>query len=576
MTEFNFDSLIYVSRYLTIHDILNCSGVCKSFNLIFNHSRIWKELLARDFDVTSILNYKEEYIKLFYIYHTTSNGQYSTSSLNCPAAVVTNTLVHRWIHEQVEIQGLIATFDEPIVQVYKMSSLKDPVTEKNSLLHQFNRFGGGIWALAAIENILCLGSTDRNIHVVDLSKGQYLSVLTGHAGTIRCLSVNIVDYKWILVSGSRDKNIKMWDLSKIVEESKSNLQNSHEAEEDMQGSSSESTPDAITVSRTNVSRRRSDLASAMPNQHHFSSPSTSPQISSNDYHCLYTLEGHNDSVRSLSCTSKHIVSASYDRSARIWDYKGKCLQELVGHQDKVYAVVCDDKFVWTGSLDNSIRVWEIKTGQCLYTLDHNRSLVGIIDKSNRYVVSASADSSVTVFPRDFLAIQEKLAQSNKSRKVYGMYGLTPFKATPINNRYLPDSIYRHSVQNAMFGNSWSQSDSQATNVPFPILHQVELNLSAVTCMAHNTHFLVVGCDGHVKLFNIQTGEFIRDIITGVTNVWRVKLTDRHLVVALSRNQRSEIIVLDFYVPRGFPVGMNTIFRSQSINNMDDSSGDEHQ
>eukprot|EP00835_Amoeboradix_gromovi_P004359 NODE_335_length_10686_cov_0.203363.p2 type:complete len:545 gc:universal NODE_335_length_10686_cov_0.203363:6410-4776(-) len=542
----DFDSFIYVSRYLTIHDIFNCSLANKHFSHVFNQQPIWKELIARDFDRFGIFDYKKEYLKLFYIYHTTCNGQFRTNTLECPPHVVTNMLLHEWRDKNRLIQGLIVSFDEPVVCVHQLSTLEGNISDSSRRLHTFNRFGGGIWALAALEHILCLGSTDRNIHVVDLLTGHYLCVLTGHSGTIRCLSVNIIDLNWVLVSGSRDKSIKIWDLQRLVTENKS---------DDTSGSST--TP-----------LRRSSRINTNPN--------TSPGnglATDIDKYCLFTLNGHGDSVRSLSCTKDIIVSASYDRSARIWDYNGKLLHELIGHQDKVYAVACDGTHVWTGSLDNTIRVWSVTTGQCLYILEHHRSLVGIIDQSNRYVVSASADSSIGVYPRDFVALQLKMEHDKSTRKVYGMYSLHPFKALPINNVYLPHAMYRHTVQNAMFGNSFIH-ESVDRPTTFPILHHIEINMTAITCMAHNTHFLVVGCDGIVKLYNIQTGEFIRDLVTGITNVWRIKITSRHIIIAICRNQKSEILQLDFFVPNNFPIGLNTMFRTTSINNMDDSTDED--
>ena len=548
----DFDSWIYISRYLTIHDILNCSITCRKFHQVFNQQRIWKELIARDFDKFGILEYKQEYMKLFYIYHTMCNGQHKTNTLECPPAVVTNMLLHEWEHLNNPIFGLVVSFDDPLVNVYQLSTLDDTINAQSHKLHTFTRFGGGIWALAALKHILCLGSTDRNIHIVDLISGQYLSVLNGHTGTIRCLSVNIIDFNWVLVSGSRDKTIKIWNLQKLVDEFKPQSED--------------------TQSDNSTALRRSTRINNNPP--HLSSPSTSPQnAASTDKYCLSTLNGHGDSVRSLSCTNSIIVSASYDRSARIWNYAGDMLHELVGHQDKVYAVTCDGKFVWTGSLDNTIRIWDVQFGQCLQVLEHHRSLVGIIDQSSRYIVSASADSSISVYPKDFLALQHKMEFDRNIRKVYGMYSLNAFKASPINNAYLPLTQYRHTLQNHMFGNTFRHLPVD-TPIPFPILHHIEVNLTAITCMTHNTHFLVVGCDGIIKLYNIQTGEFIRDLVTGITNVWRIKITDRHVIIALSRNQKSEILCLDFYVQKGFPIGLNTMFRTQSINNMDDSTDED--
>lgn len=78
--------------------------------------------------------------------------------------------------------------------------------------------------------------------------------------------------------------------------------------------------------------------------------------------------------------------------------------------------------------------------------------------------------------------------------------------------------------------------------------------SAVTCLQFNNRFVITSSDdGTVKLWDVRTGEFIRNLIAldsggagGV--VWRIRASDTKLVCAVgSRNgtEETKLLVLDF-------------------------------
>lgn len=83
-----------------------------------------------------------------------------------------------------------------------------------------------VLCLVAAGNLVFSGSADKNICVWRREVGQggshtCLSVLTGHLGPVKCLTVeedhssseDKTDQKWIVYSGSLDRSVKVWRVS---------------------------------------------------------------------------------------------------------------------------------------------------------------------------------------------------------------------------------------------------------------------------------------------------------------------------------------------------------------------------
>ncbi|XP_057963606.1 protein JINGUBANG-like [Malania oleifera] len=82
-----------------------------------------------------------------------------------------------------------------------------------------------VLCLAAVGNLVFSGSADKSICVWRRSDGgahACLSVLTGHAGPVKCLVVGEDkeaakgDQRWIVYSGSLDKSVKVWRVAEAA------------------------------------------------------------------------------------------------------------------------------------------------------------------------------------------------------------------------------------------------------------------------------------------------------------------------------------------------------------------------
>jgi guanine nucleotide-binding protein subunit beta-2-like 1 protein len=85
------------------------------------------------------------------------------------------------------------------------------------------------------------------------------------------------------------------------------------------------------------------------------------------------LEGHSSFVQDAALTNngEYALSASWDRSVRLWNLKsGACFGKFLGHTKDVLSVAFspDNRHVLSGSRDNKLKIWNVK-GDCVFTLD---------------------------------------------------------------------------------------------------------------------------------------------------------------------------------------------------------------
>ncbi|CAO3639422.1 unnamed protein product [Mucor fragilis] len=188
---------------------------------------------------------------------------------------------------------------------------------------------------------------------------------------------------------------------------------------------------------------------------------------------VHSLVGHRQSVRAIAAHGHTLVSGSYDNTVRVWNTQsGRLLHLLEGHTQKVYSVVIDAERnrCMSGSMDTSVRIWDLETGECIKKLEGHSVLVGLLGLSNQYLVSAAADSILRVWS--------------------------------------PETGVCH--------------------------HALSGHGNSITCFQHDNYKVVSGSEGGLKMWDIQTGRFVRDLITEVDGVWRVAFDGRRCVAAVQK------------------------------------------
>jgi WD40 repeat protein len=114
------------------------------------------------------------------------------------------------------------------------------------------------------------------------------------------------------------------------------------------------------------------------------------------------MKGHSQYVSSavFSPDGMHIVSASYDKTAQIWNtFTAEC-EALLKHSDCVTSAIFspDGLHILSTSYDYTAWIWDIATGECEAKLKHPHFVNSAIFSSDgMHVVSASDDSTARIW-----------------------------------------------------------------------------------------------------------------------------------------------------------------------------------
>ena len=291
--------------------------------------------------------------------------------------------------------------------------------ETGAILHNLKGSDGQLVSAFSRDGaLLATGGFDQTTRLWDLSTGEQVQVLTGHAGYVFGLSFSSDGQR--LATCSYDATVKVWDLStgEIVRDlvGHNGVIISVNFSDDGKWIASTSQDKTTRVWEVNPNIAGKVVRGHTNRVHsiNFSSDGNYFTTSSTDGTAKVWKAGSGELYRSFKADRSWVTSAEFSedgkylvagmvtKTAKIWDIESEELAlELEGHSQVVWDVdfSSDGSKVATASFDSTAIIWKFPEGEELYTLTGHEDWVQNIafSPNNELIATASKDKTIILW-----------------------------------------------------------------------------------------------------------------------------------------------------------------------------------
>ncbi|KAH7058171.1 LOW QUALITY PROTEIN: WD40-repeat-containing domain protein [Linnemannia elongata] len=202
------------------------------------------------------------------------------------------------------------------------------------------------------------------------------------------------------------------------------------------------------------------------------------------------------------------ITGSRDATLRVWDLQTG--ENKFGHRDSVRCIEAHGDRLVSGSYDCTARVWSLITGECLLILQGHFQQIYSIAFNGEYIITGSLDSTCRLW-------------------------------SPVTGACLA-TLQGHTQLLQLSG------DSLMTD-GFMYLWNLRTFECQYRVQAHDhlcfdpKRIVTGGNDGAVKLWDRQTGKFIRLLTKTDAAIWRVAICEERVVICMQKNGRTAMEVI---------------------------------
>ncbi|KAK4161686.1 putative WD-40 repeat-containing protein [Cladorrhinum sp. PSN259] len=251
--------------------------------------------------------------------------------------------------------------------------------------HPEEGHGECIYSLQFNPQYLVSGSRDRTLKVWDMETRRCLRTLAKHRGSVLCLQFDSDPKEDIIVSGSSDSDVIIWQFSTgkeiqtLKHAHRESVLNVKFDERILVTCSKDKTIKIFNrkpLRPGDLGYREVDPVGTSVNYGYNMTISPDDLPSTPAWTMIGVLEGHSAAVNAVQIHGREVVSASGDRHIKLWDWpKQTCDRTIVGHTKGIACVQYDGRRIVSGSSDDEVKVFDRQTGLEVASLRAHDSLV---------------------------------------------------------------------------------------------------------------------------------------------------------------------------------------------------------
>ncbi|SMN19304.1 similar to Saccharomyces cerevisiae YJL112W MDV1 Peripheral protein of the cytosolic face of the mitochondrial outer membrane, required for mitochondrial fission [Maudiozyma saulgeensis] len=251
------------------------------------------------------------------------------------------------------------------------------------------------------------GYLDPVVKLWDLSKRQNVGELKGHMASVNCLQM---DSKYnIAITGSKDATLKVWNIDIAIEQfmndtsNNAPFMNNKPCVYTFDSHSDEVTAlsfddDNLVSGSKDKTIRQWDLNTGKCIQ----LINLNTTLNSRSTRVDLPLGASSDPplIGAIQCYDAAMATGTRDGIIRLWDLRiGKVVRTLHGHENAISTLQFDSSLLVSGSLDKTVKIWDLGSGTIIdnYVYDNTVSSLSFDDKN---ITVATDDATPRVISRE--------------------------------------------------------------------------------------------------------------------------------------------------------------------------------